>query len=72
MILTEFKGFVARVTDLTNANLDSLRMSYTTWGKQFQDAMNVNGGDIENATLLDYLLHFFTFGWKVMYDINVF
>ena len=56
---------MARVTDLTNANLDSLRMSYTTWGKQFQDAMNVNGGDIDNATAADYVLHFLTFGWKV-------
>ncbi|XP_076074474.1 sodium/calcium exchanger 2-like isoform X1 [Mytilus galloprovincialis] len=65
----EFKGFVARVTDLTNANLDSLRMSYTSWGKQFQDAMNVNGGDVENATFIDYILHFFTFGWKVIFSL---
>ncbi|CAG2244534.1 NCX [Mytilus edulis] len=65
----EFKDFVARVTDLTNANLDSLRMAYTSWSKQFQDAINVNGGDIENATFLDYILHFFTFGWKVIFSV---
>lgn len=28
-------------------------------------AMNVNGGDIENATTCDYVMHFLTFGWKV-------
>ena len=51
---------------MTNANLDSLRMSYTTWGKQFRDAMNVDGGNLDDATTLDYIMHFFTFGWKVM------
>ena len=29
------------------------------------DAMNVNGGDIENATTSDYVMHFLTFGFKV-------
>jgi solute carrier family 8 (sodium/calcium exchanger) len=41
-------------------------MSYTTWGKQFRDAMNVDGGNLDDATTLDYIMHFFTFGWKVM------
>lgn len=27
--------------------------------------MNVNGGDIENASTSDYVMHFLTFGWKV-------
>ena len=31
----------------------------------FQKAMNVNGGDLETATFLDYILHFATFFWKV-------
>ena len=29
------------------------------------DAMNVNGGDVENATTSDYVMHFLTFGFKV-------
>ena len=29
------------------------------------DAMNVNGGDIENASTADYIMHFLTFGFKV-------
>ena len=30
--------------------------------------MNVNGGDIENATTSDYVMHFLTFGWKVWFS----
>lgn len=29
--------------------------------------MNVNGGDTENATLQDYINHFISFPWKVMF-----
>ncbi len=32
---------------------------------QFMDAMNVNGGDVENASTSDYIMHFLTFGFKV-------
>ena len=34
--------------------------------EQFQNAMLVNGGDIETASVSDYLLHFITFGLKVV------
>ena len=27
--------------------------------------MNVNGGDIDNASAADYVMHFLTFGFKV-------
>ena len=27
--------------------------------------MSVNGGDVENATSMDYFMHFVTFAWKV-------
>ena len=40
-------------------------MEKIKWGQQFVEAMNVNGGDLETATVLDYVMHFFTFGWKV-------
>ncbi|KAG1679733.1 Sodium/calcium exchanger 2 [Nymphon striatum] len=52
---------------MTNANIDSLRIESDTWMGQLRDAMNVNGGDIENASRQDYILHFLTFGWKVIY-----
>lgn len=50
---------------LTGANLDAIRVHTETWAEQFKSAMNVNGGDIENATVLDYFMHFISFGWKV-------
>lgn len=63
----EFDGFVSRIANLTNANLDALRLQRDTWGKKFKEAMNVNGGDIENAAVFDYVMHFFTFGWKLIF-----
>ncbi|XP_041363701.1 sodium/calcium exchanger 2-like [Gigantopelta aegis] len=63
----EFKGVVSRVVNLANANLDALRLDSATWGQQFEEAMNVNGGDLETATVFDYIMHFLTFGWKVIF-----
>ncbi|XP_033743112.1 sodium/calcium exchanger 3-like isoform X1 [Pecten maximus] len=63
----EFSGLVSRITSLTNANLDSLRLQKQTWGQQFVEAMNVNGGDLETATTFDYVMHFLTFGWKLIF-----
>lgn len=50
---------------LTGANLDAIKVHTETWAEQFKTAMSVNGGDIENATTLDYISHFFSFFWKV-------
>ena len=58
---------VSRIANLTKQNLDSLKLESATWGEQFKQAMNVNGGDIENATNLDYVMHFLTFFWKVSF-----
>ncbi|XP_060562323.1 sodium/calcium exchanger 2-like [Ruditapes philippinarum] len=63
----EFDGFVSRIANLTNSNLDALRLQRATWGKKFEQAMNVNGGDLEHATVFDYVMHFFTFGWKLIF-----
>lgn len=63
----EFNGFVSRIANLTNANLDAMRVEKIKWGQQFVEAMNVNGGDLETATVLDYVMHFFTFGWKLIF-----
>ncbi|KAL4239458.1 hypothetical protein ACF0H5_000273 [Mactra antiquata] len=65
----EFDGFVSRITELTNANLDSLKKQRATWGQKFVEAMNVNGGDVEHASVFDYVMHFFTFGWKLIFAL---
>merc|ERR1712233_255662 len=46
---------------MTNANVDELRVHNETWAQQMKDAMVVNGGDIDNATTVDYIMHFLTF-----------
>ena len=56
---------VDRLVNMTNVNLDALRVDSTSWGDQFRNAMNVNGGDLEGASHMDYVMHFLTFGWKV-------
>ncbi|XP_076456636.1 sodium/calcium exchanger 1-like [Babylonia areolata] len=64
----EFKGLVSRVVNMTNTNLDMLRLQKASWGQQFIQAMNVNGGEVESATAFDYVMHFITFGWKVLFS----
>ena len=56
--------------NMTKGSLGGMALESSSYVQQFKDAMNVNGGDIEGATLLDYILHFFTFGWKVDYVIE--
>ncbi|XP_069123954.1 sodium/calcium exchanger 1-like [Argopecten irradians] len=63
----EFNGLVSRIFNLTKANLDYLQLEDSTWVGQFRQAMNVNGGEIEEATFVDYVLHFLTFFWKVLF-----
>ncbi|XP_070581172.1 sodium/calcium exchanger 2-like isoform X2 [Ptychodera flava] len=63
----EFNTILDRVVNITNINLDRIRIGNASWGQQFREAMNVNGGDVETATAVDYILHFLTFGWKVIF-----
>ena len=65
VFFVEFNTMVNRMLIKVNVNMDAMRVDTSTWGDQFRNAMNVNGGDIENATTTDYVMHFLTFGWKV-------
>jgi len=56
---------VSRLVNLTSLNIDALKVDSASYAQQFENAMNVNGGDLESATSFDYLMHFLTFGWKV-------
>ena len=55
------------MANMVNADLDALSVVKKGFKEQFQEAMNVNGGDIENATMIDYIMHVLTFPWKVMF-----
>ena len=66
----EFNGLVDRIVNLTKVNLDALQLDTVSWGEQFENAFNVNGGDLETATVSDYLFHLATFAWKVKIFIH--
>ena len=64
-VLLDYQGIVSRLVNLTSLNVDSLKVDSASYAQQFENAMNVNGGDLESATSFDYLMHFATFWWKV-------
>lgn len=65
----DFNNVLARMIKMTNANVDSMRVHHETWAQQLKDAMNVNGGDVENASAGDYVMHFLTFGFKIIFAL---
>ncbi|KAB7507979.1 Sodium/calcium exchanger 2 [Armadillidium nasatum] len=64
-----FDGVLSHMMYLTNANVHKMQVHNDTYVEQIKDALNVNGGDIENATGADYVLHFLTFGWKIIFAL---
>uniref|UniRef100_A0A1I8FVH8 Calx-beta domain-containing protein n=1 Tax=Macrostomum lignano TaxID=282301 RepID=A0A1I8FVH8_9PLAT len=60
----EYSSFISRLAHAANVELDNIRVDKHTYADQFKEAMNVNGGDLDNATALDYIMHFLTFAWK--------
>ncbi|KAE9524627.1 hypothetical protein AGLY_014677 [Aphis glycines] len=63
----DFDSVVDRLMLLTNINIHALELHRQTWAEQIKTAMTVNGGDLNNATTLTYVLHFFSFFWKVIF-----
>ena len=61
----EFNDMVNRLTHTVNMNVDAMKADRATWAEQFRNALNVNGGDVDNASNFDYVMHFLTFFWKV-------
>ena len=61
----EFNSMMSKLMLMTNSNMDEMRVHNDTWAQQMKDAMVVNGGDIENASFGDYVMHLLTFGFKV-------
>ena len=65
LLFLDYRRMFDRVVSMTHMNLHKFSLGSATWGQQFAEAMSVNGGDVENATVLDYIMHLMTFGWKV-------
>lgn len=60
-----------KVASLVKADIDKLSVTKTSWGQQFYEAMNVNGGDIETAKFGHYIAHTLAFFWKVRLKIRM-
>ena len=65
----EFNGIMNKMMLMTNANVDELRVHNDTWAQQIKDAMVVNGGDVDNASTADYVMHLLTFGFKLIFAV---
>jgi len=65
----EFNSMMSKLMLMTNSNMDEMRVHNDTWAQQMKDAMVVNGGDIENASFGDYVMHLLTFGFKLIFSI---
>ncbi|XP_022095531.1 sodium/calcium exchanger 3-like [Acanthaster planci] len=65
----DYASILDRVVAITHVNMDRLKLGNASYADQFKDAMNVNGGDVEGAGALDYIMHFLTFGFKVIFAI---
>ena len=59
------KKIALRMANLVNANLDDMSITNKGYKDQFYEAMNVNGGEIDDATSMDYVTHLLAFPWKV-------
>lgn len=55
------------MANLVNADLDAISVVKKGWRQQFEEAVNVNGGDSESAKFIDYVAHVMSFPWKVMF-----
>jgi solute carrier family 8 (sodium/calcium exchanger) len=63
--ILDLKTLANKMANMVNADLDAFSVVKKGYREQFSEAMNVNGGDIENATVMDYIMHFLAFPWKV-------
>ena len=63
----DFNSVLQRMMVLTSANLKSMAIHQDSWKQQIYDAVTVNGGDVEGASGMDYVMHVITFPWKVLF-----
>merc|ERR1719446_273742 len=64
----DFNSMMSKILLMSNANMDSMRVHNDTWTQQFKDAMIVNGGDVENASMGDYVMHLLNFPFKIIFS----
>ena len=62
----KYQSQIERFINSKSLPVDNKKQS---WPDQFKNAVNVNNGDIENASFIDNILHSIFFPWKVIYKI---
>lgn len=62
-----YAKLVNEVAELMSLQFETLSLETTTWADQFNEAMNIQGEEGQEASTMDYVMHFLTFGWKVMF-----
>uniref|UniRef100_A0A0K8SFP5 Calx-beta domain-containing protein n=3 Tax=Lygus hesperus TaxID=30085 RepID=A0A0K8SFP5_LYGHE len=65
----DFYTIMDRLALMTNVNLDAIQVHRESWWQQIEESMLVNGGDTKNAKPIDYLMHFLSFFWKVLFSL---
>ena len=65
----EFQEVLSNMMEMTNANLSDMCLYQSSWSLQLKNAMTVNGGELDSATLQDYLMHCSTFGLKILFAL---
>ncbi|KAJ9451606.1 Magnesium/proton exchanger [Diplonema papillatum] len=65
---TRMNTLVQQVLDRVMDNNVAEKITTSSWGKQFRDAMEVCG-DGEEADASAYVMHFLTFNWKVLFAL---
>ena len=65
----EFQTVLTNMLEMTNANLSDMCLYQSSWSQQMKNAMTVNGGELDTATPADYVMHFCTFGLKIMFAL---
>jgi solute carrier family 8 (sodium/calcium exchanger) len=60
---------VESVARLMRLKMQKMSLETTSWVEQFNDAMNMEGEEGQQPSTTDFVMHFLTFGWKVIFAI---
>jgi len=61
------KQAVDNMAKVLKLNWDKARIGTSNWADQFRNAFKVNGDDDEPASAKDYIMHVFSFPWKLFF-----
>jgi len=62
-----YATLIEEVAELMALQFENLSLETETWADQFDQAMSIQGEEGQGAATMDYVMHFLTFGWKVMF-----